>query len=97
MQAYCRNVNPISVAPYSEAYLVGPIKPTQNYNLAITHSIHSFSFFHADQQYKNIGLCQIVTYRMSHWLQSPGLKMLHTLLFVSQAFYGQGTFTPTRR
>ena len=51
MQAYCRNVNPISVAPYSGAYLVGPIKPTQNYNLAITHSIHYFFiFFHADQQ-----------------------------------------------
>ena len=52
---------------------MGPIKPILSYNLAITHS---FSFFHADQQNKKIGLCQIVTYHLSHWLQSPGLKVL---------------------
>ena len=66
---------------------MGPIKPTQNYSLAITHSIHSFSFFHADQQNKSNCNLPHESLTPVTWFENVTLPLVSQALCLVKAFY----------
>ena len=66
---------------------MGPIKPIQNYSLAITHSIHSFSFFHADQQNKSNCNLPHESLTPVTWFENVTLPLVSQALCLVKAFY----------